>query len=81
MILALFLIGIAVGATSSTSSAARIREPILFLALAQFAVAILAMAGSILVIAQPRALDPGSRSMTLGALFGSAILVVLPARS
>ncbi len=78
VILALFLVGIALGATIFNSLRSRIRDPIRVLAWTQFAVAILAMAGLILVISQPRELDPFRPFISIAALFGSAILVVLP---
>src|SRR3954454_8191672 len=59
VILALFLIGIAVGAAIFNLIRGRMGDPVRFLAWTQFAVAILAMAGLVLVISQPRALDPG----------------------
>ena len=78
VILALFLVGIALGATIFNSLRSRMRDPIRVLAWTQFAVAILAMAGLILVISQPRELDPFRPFISIAALFGSAILVVLP---
>ena len=78
VILALFLIGIALGATIFGTVRSRIRDPIRVLAWTQFAVAILAIAGLVLVISQPRELDPGRPFVSIGALFGAAILVVLP---
>jgi spermidine synthase len=78
VILALFLIGIALGATIFSSVRSRIRDPVRTLAWTQFAVAVLAIAGLVLVISQPRELDLGQPFISIGALFGSAILVVLP---
>ena len=78
VILALFLIGIAVGAAVFNVIRDRIGDPVRFLAWTQFAVAILAMAGLVLVISQPHALDPGRPFESIAALFGSAVLVVLP---
>ena len=78
VILALFLIGIAVGAAIFSIGRSRIRDPIRLLAWTQFAVAILAIAGLVLVISQPHELDPGRPLMSIGTLFGSAALVVLP---
>jgi spermidine synthase len=78
VILALFLIGIAVGAAIFNVIRGRIGDPVRFLAWTQFAVAILAMTGLVLVISQPHALDPGRPFESIGALFGSAVLVVLP---
>lgn len=78
VILALFLIGIALGATIFGSIRSRIADPLRLLGWTQFAVAILAVAGLVLVISQPRELDPSQPFVSIGALFGSAILVVLP---
>jgi spermidine synthase len=78
VILALFLIGIALGAAIFNVVRGRVRDPIRFLAWTQFAVAILAIAGLVLVISQPHELDPGRPFESIGALFGSAVLVVLP---
>ncbi|MFL5647725.1 MAG: fused MFS/spermidine synthase [Chloroflexota bacterium] len=78
VILALFLIGIAVGAAIFNLIRGRMGDPVRFLAWTQFAVAILAMAGLVLVISQPHALDPGRPFESIAALFGSAVLVVLP---
>src|SRR5690349_1248835 len=78
VILALCLIGIAVGAGIFNVIRRRMGDPVRFLAWTQFAVAILAMAGLVLVISQPHALDPGRPFESIAALFGSAVLVVLP---
>jgi spermidine synthase len=78
VILALFLIGIALGATIFGSLRTRIKDPVRVLAWTQFGVAILAIAGLILVISQPRELDLSQPFVSIGALFGAAIAVVLP---
>ena len=78
VILALFLIGIALGATIFGSIRSRIRDPIRVLAWTQFAVAVLAIAGLVLVISQPRQLDPGQPLVSINALVTSAFAVVLP---
>ncbi len=78
VILALFLIGIAIGAIIFNTFRSRISDPIRLLAWTQFAVAALAIAGLVLVISQPHELDPGRPFQSIAALFGSAILVVLP---
>jgi spermidine synthase len=78
VILALFLIGIALGATIFGSIRSRIRDPIRVLAWTQFAVAILAIAGLVLVISQPRQLDLGQPLISISALVTSAFAVVLP---
>jgi spermidine synthase len=78
VILALFLVGIAIGAMLFNSFRSRISDPIRLLAWTQLAVAGLAIAGLVLVISQPHELDPGRPFQSFAALFGSAILVVLP---
>ena len=78
VILALFLIGIAIGAAIFNVIRGRMGDPVRFLAWTQFVVAILAMAGLVLVISQPHELDPGRPFESIAALFGSAVLVVLP---
>jgi spermidine synthase len=78
VILALFLIGIALGAALFNTFRPRIKDPVRILAWTQFAVAVLAIGGLVLVISQPRELDPSQPYVSIGALFGSAILVVLP---
>jgi spermidine synthase len=78
VILALFLIGIAVGAAIFNVVRGRVRDPVRFLAWTQFAVALLAFAGLVLVISRPHELNPGRPFESIGALFGSAVLVVLP---
>ena len=78
VILALFLIGIAVGAALFNVLRPRIKDPVRLLALSQIAVAVLSVAGLILVISQPRVLDPARPLFSIGVLFGSAVLTVLP---
>jgi spermidine synthase len=78
VILALFLIGIALGAATFNTMRSRIKDPVRVLALSQVAVAILSVAGLILVISQPRELDPSRPLVSLAALFGAAVLSVLP---
>ena len=78
VILALFLIGIALGATIFGSLRTRIKDPVRVLAWTQFGVAILAVAGLIFVISQPRELNLSQPFVSIGALFGAAIAVVLP---
>ena len=78
VILALFLVGIALGAAVFNVVRGRIRDPVRFLAWTQFAVAVLAMAGLVLVISQPHELDPSRPFQSIAALFGSAVLAVLP---
>ncbi len=78
VILALFLIGIAVGAALYNVVRPRIKDPVRLLAASQMAVAVLSVAGLILVISQPPVLDPASQLFSIGVLFGSAALTVLP---
>ncbi len=78
VILALFLIGIALGATTFNAFRPRIKDPVRVLALSQIAVAILSVAGLILVISQPRSLDASNPMGSMGVLMGAAILTVLP---
>jgi predicted membrane-bound spermidine synthase len=78
VILALFLIGIALGALLFDRLRSRIRDPIRALSVAQLAVAGLAVAGLVLVIAEPRPLDPADPVGAVQVLIASATLVVLP---
>jgi spermidine synthase len=78
VILALFLVGIALGAVVFNSLRTRIKDPVRVLAWTQFAVAVLAMAGLVLVISQPRLLDPANPFGSISALVTAAIGVVLP---
>lgn len=78
VILAVFLTGIALGAVVYNLIERRIREPLRVLALAQALVAVLAVLGLVFVLGQPERLDPNRPLETLRALFGSAVLVVLP---
>ena len=78
VILALFLIGIALGATTFNAFRPRIKDPVRVLAFSQIAVAILSVAGLILVISQPRSLDASNPMGSMGVLMGAAILTVLP---
>lgn len=78
VILALFLVGIALGAATFNVLRPRIKDPVRLLALSQIGVAVLSIAGLILVISQPRAVDPGQPLLSLQVLFGAAVLTVLP---
>ncbi len=78
VILALFLIGIALGATTFNAFRPRIKDPVRVLAFSQIAVAILSVAGLILIISQPRSLDASNPMGSMGVLMGAAILTVLP---
>ena len=79
LILATFLIGIAIGAAAFATTRRRIREPILLIAIAQIGVAALAIAGLVLVIAHPGPIDPGRALESAMSVFGPIVLVVLPA--
>jgi spermidine synthase len=79
MILAVFLTGIAIGAVIFSIVRPRIRRPVLVLAGAQLAVALLALLGLVLVIGRPPGMDPSQAIATLGLLWGTVIPVVLPA--
>ena len=78
VILALFLIGIALGAATFNAFRPRIKDPVRVLAFSQIAVAVLSVAGLILVISQPRSVDVSDPVRSLGVLIGAAILTVLP---
>jgi spermidine synthase len=79
LILAMFLIGIALGATVFSTIRTRIRRPILFIAAAQVAVAALVLWGLVVIIAHPGAIDPGKPLETATTVIGPLMLVVLPA--
>ena len=78
VILALFLVGIAAGAIIFSVARGRIRSPIRVLAASQLAVAVLAMLGLLLVITQPKPLDPGDPVASVVRLVIAGLLVVLP---
>jgi spermidine synthase len=78
-ILGIFLIGIVGGAFVFSLLRPHIRRPLMFLAVTQFAVALIAVGGLIFVISQPSRLDPSRALETLWALLRPAIFVVLPA--
>jgi spermidine synthase len=78
-ILAIFLIGLVLGATVFAIVRTRITQPVLFLAIAQVIVAGIVVWGLIDVIAQPGRLDPSKALETLWAILRPAVLVVLPA--
>ena len=78
VILALFLVGIALGAATYNAFRPRIKDPLRVLAVSQIVVAVLSVAGLILVISQPRSLDAADALGSVGVLFGAAVLTVLP---
>jgi len=78
IILAVFLVGLAVGALLFNFVRPRINDPIRLLAVAQMLVAGLVLLGLVGVVVRPEQLTPSQSLATLGALTRSAILVVLP---
>jgi spermidine synthase len=78
VILALFLVGIALGAATYNAFRPRMKDPIRVLAISQVLVAVLSVAGLILVISQPRSLDVSHPLQSVGVLFGAAVFTVLP---
>ena len=78
VILAIFLIGLAIGALLFNVIRPRIGDPVRLLAAAQILVAALVLAGLVGVVVRPETLNPGEPLATLQALAGAALLVVLP---
>ena len=78
IILAIFLVGLAVGALLFNFIRPRITDPVRLLAVAQMLVAGLVLLGLIGVVVRPEDFTPSQSLATLRALAGSAILVVLP---
>jgi spermidine synthase len=78
VILALFLTGLAIGAVIYNLVVSRLREPVRVLAIAQALVAVLAILGLVFVLGQPETMSPGRPMETIGKLWGSALIVVLP---
>ena len=79
IILATFLIGIALGATLFSTLRPRLGDPVKLLATAQICIAILAIGGLIFVIGRPGPLDPSQPLASAWAIFGPVLFVVLPA--
>jgi spermidine synthase len=79
IILATFLVGIALGATFFSTIRTRIGDPVKLLATAQVLVATLAILGLVLVIGRPGPLDPSQPLASAWAIFGPVLFVVLPA--
>lgn len=79
VILAMFLIGIALGAAIFNVVRPRLRDPIRVLALAQVLVACFALVGLVTVLGNPVNRNPGNPFETLGTLLGVAFIVVVPA--
>jgi len=78
VILAIFLIGIALGALLFNVMRPRIGDPVRVLAAAQILVAALVLAGLVGVVVRPEVLNPGDPLATLRSLAGAALVVVLP---
>jgi spermidine synthase len=78
IILAIFLVGLAVGALLFNFIRPRITDPVRLLAVAQMLVAGLVLLGLVGVVVRPEFFTPSQSLATLRALAGSAILVVLP---
>jgi spermidine synthase len=78
LILAMFLIGIALGAMAFSSTRRWIRQPILLIAVAQVAVAALVIGGLIVVISHPGPLNPRNALESAMSILGPILLVVLP---
>ncbi len=78
VILALFLVGIAIGAVVFSLLRSRIRHPIQVLAAAQLAVALLAVLGLAVVISRGSTIDPTNPLGSVAALVASGLVVVLP---
>jgi spermidine synthase len=78
VILAVFLLGLALGALLFNLVRPRIGDPVRLLAAAQILVAALVMVGLVGVAVRPEALNPGDPLATLQALAFSAFLVVFP---
>jgi spermidine synthase len=79
LILGTFLIGITIGATLFALLRRRLGRVVGTIALAQVAVAILAIEGLVLVIGHPGNIDPGDIVGTVNAVVFPIISVVLPA--
>jgi spermidine synthase len=77
VILALFLIGLAIGALLFNIIRPRLHDPARLLAAAQVLIGVLVLFGLVVVIAHPSIVDEGNPYSVLGSLFGTAILVVL----
>jgi spermidine synthase len=79
LILAMFLIGIALGAQFFSMVRARIGRPVGLIAMAQVSVAALALLGLVFVIGHPGPLDAMRPLESARAIFMPIILAVLPA--
>ncbi len=79
LILATFLVGIALGAAVFSAFRRRIGDPVALLATAQVLVAVLAILGLVFIIGQPGSLDPSKPLESAWAILGPVLFVVLPA--
>ncbi len=79
LILATFLIGIALGAATFNVIRPRIGDPVRLLAIAQLVVGSLAILGLVFVIGRPGPLDPSQPLASAWAILGPVLFVVLPA--
>ena len=79
LILAMFLIGIAIGAMVFSGVRLRIRRTVELIGIAQIGVAVLAILGLVLVIANPGKLDPMRPLDAASAIVTPIMWVVLPA--
>jgi spermidine synthase len=78
VILALFLVGIALGAAVFALVRPRIANPVRALAVSQMAVGVLTVLGLVVIISQPKPIDPSDPVGSIGVLLGLALLIVLP---
>lgn len=77
VILALFLLGLAIGALLFNFLRPRITDPARLLAASQVLIGALVLFGLVVVIARPAVVDLGRPAEVLLTLFGAAVLVVL----
>ena len=78
VILAVFLVGLALGALAFNTVRSRIGDPVRLLAATQILVAALVLIGLIAVAVRPDVLGPRASLVSLQTLLVSAVLVVLP---
>ena len=78
MILAVFLLGIALGAVLFNVVRRRMGDPVRVLAAAQIAVAVLAFLTLLWLLSNPHTFTPSRPLATIGALISSVFVVVLP---
>lgn len=78
LILAVFLVGIALGAIVFSVIRRSIRDPIRFLAVTQLGVALLVTAGLVYLLSRPGQFDPSVPLQVVTTLGGTVTLIVLP---